>query len=179
VLEGTRFRDRAHNVNKNHHQSPISSLTATICFTICLCIGPDLDGNQGTTKMCDRSVTRRIDYDIFHDLTRYVSRYVCSLVGRYDFLDMFPQDSRSCDRFLEFATICIIFGCTRVKIVAVSLQVLFYSFNKKNGPRFQKGPLPQARLDRQEDSQGRPTEAATPHIAFSALAPVVFISVSL
>jgi hypothetical protein len=42
-----------------------------ICFTICLCISPDLDGSRGTTKMCPEKHTR------------YVSRYVCSLVRTY------------------------------------------------------------------------------------------------
>jgi hypothetical protein len=27
-------------------------LCFTMCFTICSCISPDLDGNRGTTKMC-------------------------------------------------------------------------------------------------------------------------------
>jgi hypothetical protein len=29
-----------------------------ICFTICLCISPDLDGNRGTTKMCPERQTK-------------------------------------------------------------------------------------------------------------------------
>jgi hypothetical protein len=30
----------------------------TICFTICLCISPDLDGNRGITKMCPERPTK-------------------------------------------------------------------------------------------------------------------------
>jgi hypothetical protein len=29
-----------------------------VCFTICLCISPDLDGNRGTTKMCPERPTK-------------------------------------------------------------------------------------------------------------------------
>jgi hypothetical protein len=48
-----------------------------LCFTICLFICPDLDGNRGTTKMCPERPTKvskpKYEADMFHDMFVHLS----------------------------------------------------------------------------------------------------------
>jgi hypothetical protein len=62
------FSHSSREICQPPHWLPIFSICSRcvcvlvrICFTICLFISPDLDGNRGTTKMCPERPTKDLD----------------------------------------------------------------------------------------------------------------------